>query len=254
MRRYPVACSVTPPDPICGKARADLAAPEHFGPRSLPLFYTALERPPERLAWEPGTHGRASRILLGACEGDGEIRPMIATDLPAGSAPSWSLPGLALMPGLLYAWRIEAEREEGSDAGPPSLPCLEGRFWLLDAGKAARLAQGRQILAQSTEPEFAPIAQALMLAELGLYQEALRHIQKDSGRRVRPAHALVGHVTQALIYRQMVQLLEREARPVPPAFALWARNREAFHRKQAEARSASGPGDSPSGAAFLDML
>ena len=280
LRRYPVVRS--PESSLDSGATADRSnsyadVAAHFGPRSLPLFYTALERPPDRLVWETQAISGPCRVAFGCCKADGALVPMASESLPAESAPSWPLAGIATTPGIVYAWSVETEREEGMGSasaigrgngargGPgdwkreeepiPDSPFLEGRFWTLDAGKAARLAQGQQILAQGTEPEFSAIAQALMLAELGLYQAALRHIQRDSSAQARLARALLGHMAQALVYAQMVQQLEREAGQVPAHFRVWARNREAYHRQQAETRSENSSGAASAAAArFLDLF
>jgi len=254
LRRYPVARGpeAQADSTAAGRSSAYGNAAAHFGPRSLPLFYTALERPPDRLIWEIEAAGEPCRVVLGCCEADGTTVPMTVGGLPAGVASSWPLKGLAMRPGGVYAWRVEIEEGKGKrEKGKEEALVLEGRFWILDAGKAARLRQGRQILAQGTEPEFGPIAQALMLAELGLYQEALRQIQSDLSGRVRPARALLGHIAQALVYRQMAQQLEREAGQVPARFYVWARNREAYHQQQADARSETGSGTASSVAARL---
>lgn len=257
LRRYPVVRdleSSLDPDASTGRSNSYAAISARYGPRSLPLFYTALERPPDRLVWETQAISGPCRVSFGCCKTDGTLVPMASESLPAESAPSWPLAAIAMTPGIVYAWSVETERAEREEE-EADLPLLEGRFWTLDAGKAARLAQGQQILMQGTEPEFSAIAQALMLAELGLYQAALRHIQRDSSARARLARALLGHMVQALVYAQMAQQLEREAGQVPAHFRIWARNREAYHRQQADARrDNSSRAASAVVARFLDLF
>jgi hypothetical protein len=214
-----------------------------YGPRSAPLFYTALREPPGRLTWEAWPQAMAYRVTVGRFT-DAEPAPLIAMTL-SGETCSLSLRDLSVRPGAVYAWRVEpicpeapaigAEEEETCDAAGFS---YEGRFWLLDADMTARWERGQALFEPMPDPDFRAIAQALMLAEVGLYHEALLHIRNGSVRQERQARTVLAHTAQALIYRQMAQRLEvEENRDVPggrsPAcFAAWVAAREEYHRKQ----------------------
>lgn len=239
------------PDPAKHATPADrdpagTAEYARYGPRSTPLFYTALQKSPERLTWDGFPGVSAWSLSLGEPRPGGRLAPIHTATV---SAPVWPFPNLQWETGTLYAWRVEPASEPEADRpveeGMSDPPALEGRFWLLPAASAARLERGRQILAQGTESDFAAIALALLMAELGLYQEALLLVKTDSARRTRPARVLLAHIVQALVYRQMEQQLKQEelriqAGLISARFAAWAANREQYHRQQATTQMEGG--------------
>ncbi len=203
-----------------------------LGPRSAPLFYTALPKPPLRLSWEE-TNPQAGRLVIETV-GGGEIWTLEAEERRANGLRVCSLAGLSLEPGQHYAWRVEAETE--SVRTPDGLE-PEGRFWLLDSHSAAQLERGRLALRAVTEPDFLNIATALLMAEVGLYHDALRQLRDAHTPAARPARVLLAHIVQSLVYKQLGKRLECEqtgGECAPPLrFTAWARNREQRHQRKA---------------------
>ncbi|HZO91216.1 MAG TPA: hypothetical protein VFB38_23025 [Chthonomonadaceae bacterium] len=216
-----------------------------YGPRSAPLFYTALREAPTRLSWESPPMDTACRVTLEMAEADGRFAPLAVTTL-ASDTHSLPLTGLPLRPGAVYAWRVEpAVRVEGA-AETEGGWWQEGRFWLLEPEMLERLDRGRQLFAETPDPDFRAIALALLMAEVGLYHEALLQIRNGPAREERPARQALSHTTQALIYRQVAQRLEQEqarggpAGGPPACFHAWASAREEYYRQKVMAQSERG--------------
>jgi hypothetical protein len=239
--------------------------PDSLGPRSLPLFFTALHQSPGRLVWGPIPGAIGYRVHIGLLEDEGCHAPLFTTLTPVNARAVDLSNALKLEPGRLYTWQVEplytwqveflfseepmpVEPETQAISLPENRPAasLQGCFWLLDADQTARLERGRHNLDKGTDPQFARIARALLMAELGLYQDALIHIQKSAGASVRPAHTLLISTVRALIYRQMALTLEQGSQPGASGsarlsrFLTWAQNREQYYRQQAALQMTKG--------------
>lgn len=227
-----------------------VASRARFGPRSAPLFYTALLERPGKLIWEaqPGTE--VYRVIVGLPESEGGIRPLLAATT---GARSLSLSGFCLEPGTVYAWRVEPvafatpEIQEADPdrverdlppTEPPGFWRQEGRFWRLEPDLAARWEHGSQLVSPMADPAFRILGLALLMAEVGLYHEALLHIRNSPLAQAREAHLTLAHTAQALIYKQMAQRMEaqRGAGTLPACFYAWAQAREQHHRQKVAAR------------------
>ncbi|HZP83377.1 MAG TPA: hypothetical protein VFB21_17165 [Chthonomonadaceae bacterium] len=235
-------------DPTLAASRA------RFGPRSAPLFYTALRERPGKLTWEAQPGAAAYRVVVGIPESEARIRPLLAATTGALSVP---LAGVCLEPGTVYAWRVEpvalatpgsreaaADREEGDIplAEAPGFWRQEGRFWRLEPDQAARWEHGCRLVSPMADPDFRNLGLALLLAEVGLYHEALLHIKNCPMAQAREARLTLAHTAQALIYKQMAQRMEAQrgagANPetLPACFYAWAQAREQYHRQKVAAR------------------
>jgi hypothetical protein len=219
------------------------AARQRYGPRSLPLFHTALQKPPERLVVRDLPFAPPYRVTLGITDSTGSIAPP-ETVLVSGPEIAWPLEGLSFRLGETYAWRVEPGASLPSEAAEyPLLPVQAGRFWLLEPERLAHLEQGREALNSVADPDFAAIAMALLMTEMGLFQDALQLVRNGPARSARVPRVLLAHIVQALIYRQMGKHLavDRASETLPACFRLWAENREQYHRSLGEAQMGGEP-------------
>jgi hypothetical protein len=245
--------------PVISADPALAASRARFGPRSAPLFYTALREPPGKLTWEAQPGAAAYRVVVGIPESETRIRPLLAATTGARSLP---LAGFCLEPGTVYAWRVEpvalatpgsreaaADREERDNplAEAPEFWRQEGRFWRLEPDQAARWEHGCRLVSPMADPDFRILGLALLMAEVGLYHEALLHIQNSLMAQAREARLTLAHTAQALIYKQMAQRMEAQrgagANPetLPACFYAWAQAREQYHRQKVAARLGQEP-------------
>ncbi len=209
---------------------AFLAQRAQYGPRSAPLFYTALREAPARLRWEAWPDANAYRVTIGLPTSENTITPlMTATTLP-GEECSLAVTELALRPGQVYAWRVEPILRPDCRVAE-ALMGDEGRFWLTDPDLLERWERGRALFEPMADPDFRAIAQALLLAEVGLFHEALRSIRSRPNLQEHQGRAVLAHTAQALIYKQMGQRLAEEER-APADFRTWATARETYHRQR----------------------
>ena len=93
-------------EPAPARARR-MAARSRMGPRSVPLFYTALLQPPDRLLWNDLPGNPLCRVTLQQEKGEGGCVTLMNAAASPDGAYVWSLPDLALQPGVRYLWRVE---------------------------------------------------------------------------------------------------------------------------------------------------
>ena len=221
--------------------RAKEGAANLFGPRCNPLFYTALRTPPRRLSWNEIPDAPFCRIALS--QPDREADSLLwSAIMPAGGITRWELPALDLTPGTLYSWHIEpifaAENPAHGTTLTPltkETSALQAHFWLLDSEAQTHVQYGLELLATSPDLEYALLAQAILLSEAGLFQEALHRVQQVKIKDPRVAQSMLADTAQSVIYRQMERHLTMQD-GLPACFGIWVRNREKYHRSRVRAQ------------------
>lgn len=229
----PRAPRLTPP---ASRQEEKSSSRERFGPRGAPLFYTGLHQTPARLAWEPVAEALAYRVSLRALESGCPMEAPVWSATVMQTARSCSLADWNATPGRHYLWRVEPVFAEARMEGERA---ATGCFWLMDAAARARWERFRAVTDEVAEADFRAIAQALLLAEVGLYYDAVRAIQAGPMQSEREARRALTHTALALVYRQMGQRLARaetlsETCPeTRDSFAAWAAARAEHYRQKA---------------------
>ena len=230
-----------------GMASTTESAPLTLGPGSRPLFYTALPQQPGRLSWIAIPNTSVCRVTLGITGGDGVLSPLWSELAHNTEGYTWNVPDLALTPGTLYTWRVDALDE----AQPPSaespaegedridLSGREARFWLIGPEENERLRDGLRLIQQRADPPFVALAEAMFIAEFQLYHHALIRVQRGTDGASAHVRNLLAETVRSVIFRQMTQHI-RQSGDLPPCFCEWASGNEQFHRQRADAQIPEG--------------
>lgn len=217
----------------------------NFGPRAAPLYYTGIHSPLSRIAWEPAPVERAYQVTISHLQKEQAPRTLVRTVV---SDCACSLRSLPLRPDSLYEWRVEligspADVTKDTGKSAAAEPYIEGRFWTLDQSTIARWQRSLHLFEPMADVELRRLAFALLMAEVGLYHDAIRQIRQAPRASDRPGRTALSHTTQALIYRQMGIRIEKErarcdGNEPPERFADWTTAREQYHRRQATGQAA----------------
>ena len=216
-----------------------------FGPCSSPLYYTTLSRLPNRLVFAGLERDSLCRIVLTSTDLDAPVQQCVLAH-PVNGVCTWPLADMPAVTEMLCTWRIEDSEDtndcDGStltDAGggPTALPPREGRFRILNAESTERMKSGRQRLKQVSDENILASANALFMAEFGLYHEALLIVETYLKGQKRRKNLLLARTVQTLIYKQMLRQIEQEQQvqsaPGVPFdwYNTWTVNRERYHRE-----------------------
>lgn len=227
-----------------------LACPQQtysvFGPCSSPLYYTTLSRLPNRLVFA-GLHcGSLCSVVLTSADLEAPIQQRIQAH-PVEGVCTWPLTATPTYAEMVCTWSVEETEEnrdlngDGSNITPGCVlsgtqPPREGRFRVLNAESRDRLRNGQQKLRQMSDDNLIASAKALLMAEFGLYHEALLIVEIYLKSQRRRKNLLLARTVQTLIYKQMLRQIEQEQRlPVTPVvpfdwYNTWTVNRERYHR------------------------
>ena len=216
-----------------------------FGPLSSPLYYTTLSRLPTRLVCAGLPRASLCKLVLTSADSEAPIHRSLQANSVNGVC-IWPLTAMPSFAEMLCTWRIE-ENPEGErlcsnnsvrvGAMQAPLPPREGRFHILKADSRDRLIRGQHRLMQVSDSNIASSANALFMAEFGLYHEALVIVDACLKSQTGHSSLLMARTVQALIYKQMRRQIEQEqkrhaARTAPlDWYNTWTINRERYHRE-----------------------
>ena len=233
--------------PLPTALQIEQEAQSPFGPQSIPLFYTALQSPPQRLLWEDSMQLAAKYGTINVTVWDDQDAFVQVNSVHSGNYHLWPLAELDFEPGLFYHWRLGTEsladfamqnRQKSSPVELPVFASQAGCFWLLSTEEEDRLAKGLETVSQIAEPEYKAMAEALLMTELGLFHDAIQLVKNGPACCEQPTRTLLAHTLQALVYRKMGKHLESQGKSQPslgsllPSALLWTRNREQYHRQR----------------------
>ena len=212
-----------------------------FGPCSSPLYYTALSRVPNRLVFAGLGCGSVCRIVLTSSDSGASVQRSIQAYSENGIC-SWPLTGVPSCPGMLCTWQIE-EGDKLNEVKPPcekveqgKVPPREGRFRVISSESRDRLNRGRQRLGRVGGDQFSSSANALFLAEFGMYHDALLMVEANVASQSNRNSLLLARTVQTLIYKQMLRQIQDEQLAQTARvsrldwYNTWTVNRERYHR------------------------
>jgi hypothetical protein len=138
------------------------------------------------------------------------------------------------------AHRLHSAKNVPANTTEP--PPRAGRFRILTADSKDRLRSGQHRLMHARNSNVATGANALFMAEFGLYHEALLFIEADLKSQIRHNSVLLARTVQTLIYKQMLRQIEQDqieqeqkmhSVSIPPLtwYNTWTVNRERYHRE-----------------------
>lgn len=214
-----------------------------FGPKSLPLFYTAVRAVPKTLTVDDELARRRFTLSFGrvGCEGSEAEYSSAGESRSRGN--TWPLLDVFLTRGEVYWWKLVPDAREqvclGLRPDPAPAAVAEGRLWLLSSEQKDRFDACKTAMSGVSDPDFRAFGFALLIAEIGLYHDSLRLVDDRSLRLASRARVEMAHTVQAIIYGRMLRHLSEDplAANSPASFASWAANRQSFHLKQAALRS-----------------
>ncbi|HEV2471662.1 MAG TPA: hypothetical protein VGS41_03290, partial [Chthonomonadales bacterium] len=214
-------------------------------PRAMPLFYTGLRAAPRRILWNQPAHSGAIRFIVTSMKGGETVYNLQARADTGLNRAEWELPELQLNRGDAYNWALTSSPCGAEPAAEAYLDQeqrnLRGRLWLLDESEMLRLREATEALSSVADPDFRAFALALLVADLGLFQDAIQLVQRGSAQPAHRARALMAHGVQAIISARMNRHLRQHpfGKGVPAIFSAWVTGMEAFHRQEAGRRSGS---------------
>lgn len=212
-----------------------------FGPRSLPIFYTALKSVPRKFQWEDSNLNGQPRAILVTVRQNGVKQPLYSYQYEEYFGLSFPIKEIELSPDTIYEWKIENSSEptvENTESihnfSSQKITVAEGCFWILSAEKFANAHHVMNYF-NSDNPAYDRIAMALLLAEKQLFQESLILCENAIFREPRPGHSVITNYVRATIYRYMREHLSQQLADFPMdlpvyRYAGWIESREKYHR------------------------